>query len=233
MNENMGSNEERGVGHRWQSYNNTAPKTEDAEAANKQLLTGLLVTLVSVGMLLGGFLLSQLDRAGQAAWPTQAIARVSTLTPFLPTLTPRPSATRPGAETPPPPTLEEEPSITTMPEGETAVAATPERGLTVAATPEVALVIPVKLRLAPTQTSTPPLLCTRPPGWIIYTVRRGDTLATLAARAGTTTLDLMQANCLSTSALVAGQRIYLPAEFYARPTPKPTPCGPPSHWVVY
>ena len=75
--------------------------------------------------------------------------------------------------------------------------------------------------------------CQRPPGWIVYTVQRGDTLVSLAWRAGITTYALMQANCLKTAIIYSGQRIHLPPTFYSSPTPRPYPCGPPPGWVVY
>lgn len=233
MNEHIGSNAERRVRHRRRRSPYITFNRNAAASANRQLRLALLVTLVSVGTLLGSFLLSQLDRTGGPASPTQAIAQLPLLTPFLPTFTPLPSATRPGAETPLPTTPEEGMTVTAMLERETAVAATRERETAVAAAPGTAVATLVKLPMAPIQSPTPPLLCTRPPGWIIYTVRVGDTLATLAARAGVTTRDLMQANCLSTYALVSGQHIYLPASFYPSPTPEPEPCGPPWGWEVY
>jgi LysM repeat protein len=54
----------------------------------RQLLAGVGITLVSVGMLLGGFLLSRLDAVGVRLLPTP-IASPSP-TPFLPTFTPSP-----------------------------------------------------------------------------------------------------------------------------------------------
>jgi LysM repeat protein len=75
--------------------------------------------------------------------------------------------------------------------------------------------------------------CPRPPGWFSYTVQQGETLAGLAWRAGITTFALMRANCLSTPTVYPGQQIHLPPTFYASPTPRSYPCGPPLGWVVY
>jgi len=121
-------------------------------------------------------------------------------TPFLPTLTPTLQPTVP------PPTTEL-PSVT-----ETAVPAA---------------TAPFPTSLPATATATP---CSQPAGWVIYVVQRGDTLSSLARKTGTTTAALMQANCLSTSAIYAGQRLYLPSH----PSPTlPYRCGPPLDWIIY
>jgi LysM repeat protein len=171
-----------------------------------QLLGSLVITLISVGMLLGSFLLSQLDTVGVRPLPTQVGAGLfPSPTPFLPTIAPTPSPT-PSPMPPPSPA----PSVT-----QTTVSPT----LTPSASPVVA---------SPLVSS-----CSRPPGWIVYTVQQGDTLAGLAWRAGINKLALMQVNCLSTLTIYSGQQIYLPPTFYASPTPPPYTCGPPFGWVVY
>ncbi|MGD8968823.1 MAG: LysM peptidoglycan-binding domain-containing protein, partial [Anaerolineae bacterium] len=223
MNEHRGSRKEQGVRHPERNARSVGSRRNGSAAETKQLLAGLLVTLVSVGMLLGGFLLSQLDTDGGPPPPTQRIARGSTLTPFLPTFTPQSSPTTPGTEAGPTETPEGETAVTEMAEAETTVTEVPEGETATTAKPIV----------VPTQPPAPLPVCTRPPGWIAYTVKRGDTLARLAQQAGVTTLALMRANCLSTSTLVPGELIYLPAAFYARPTPEAYPCGPPWDWVVY
>ena len=169
-----------------------------------QLLGGLVVTLISVGMLLGGFLLSQLDTLGVRPPPIQEDAvLLPSPTLFLPTITPTPTLSPTASLSPPPPATE---------------TASPS-----APTPSVSPTLPSPLMPS----------CPRPPGWIVYIVQQGDTLAGLAWRAGVTKLVLMQANCLSTLTLYSGQQIYLPPTFYASPTPPPYVCGPPLGWVVY
>ncbi len=72
--------------------------------------------------------------------------------------------------------------------------------------------------------------CSYPAGWVVYVVQRGDTLSSLARQTGITTAALMQANCLSTSTIYAGQRLYLPSH----PSPTlPYRCGPPLDWIIY
>lgn len=79
-------------------------------AAIRQLLGSIVITFISVGMLLGSFLLSKLDTLGVRPPPTQAVAVLSP-TLFLPTTTPAPlptaspSSLPPATETAVPPTF--------------------------------------------------------------------------------------------------------------------------------
>jgi LysM repeat protein len=173
-----------------------------------QLIGGLVVTLVSLGLLLGAFLLSQAGVPAVPATPTAAGAAARpTATPFLPTLV-SPSPTSTPTSTPSSLPTEEIPSPTTP---------------TLSATPIATA--------APTQANRLLPSCPRPAGWSLYTVRRGDTLPALAWRSGMTTYALMQANCLSSQVISAGQRLYVPPTFYATATPKPYQCGPPLSWT--
>lgn len=82
---------------------------------------------------------------------------------------------------------------------------------------------------APQPTATPRPLpavrCTRPPSsWRVYAVRPGDTLSDLAIRHGTTVPAIMSANCLPSTVIYAGQRLYLPSRIvWWPPAPTPTP----------
>lgn len=60
--------------------------------------------------------------------------------------------------------------------------------------------------------TTPPqrIPCGPPNWWTRYTVQAGDTMFSLASSRGTTVFAVMNANCLSSSYLVAGKQIYLP-----------------------
>jgi LysM repeat protein len=83
----------------------------------------------------------------------------------------------------------------------------------------------------PSRTPTPtpfPCTITPPPGWVIYIVQWGDTLYTLAVRYQTSMVQLIRANCLTTTAIYAGQALYVPFVIpYFTPTPTlvfwPTP----------
>ena len=179
-----------------------------------QVLGSLAITFISVGLLLGSFLLSQLDASGVRPSPTSVAeilpspTLVASATP-----TPLPSPTR----TPSPP-----PTAT-----ETAHAAT-ETPLPVTETRAPPIPTP-----SPTLPSALIPSCSPPAGWIAYTVQRGETLYILAWRTGVTVLGLMEANCLSTQTIYAGQRIYLPPTAYASATPRPFVCGPPLGWVAW
>jgi LysM repeat protein len=178
---------------------------KDRLAGLGQLIGGLVVTLISVGMLLGAFLLSQLGVSSSLATSTPVgAASRPTATPFLPTLA-SPSTTFTPTPTPaPPPT-------------EAAISPTPS-----------ATAIPT---ITPTPSDHLMPICPQPVGWFIYTVRQGDTLPALAWRAGMTTYALMQANCLSSQIVSLGQRLYVPPTFYATATPRPYRCGPPLGWT--
>ena len=188
----------------------------------RQLLVPLAVTLLSVGAVVGGFLLARLETTHPSPTPTRAVAERPTATPFLPTLTPLPTETLQPTE----------PSPTRRPTVETA---TPEKSPTPTFTPP-ATSEPTRIPSpSPSAVLLPPptKVCSPPPGWVPYIVRPGDTLTKLARLSGTTTWTLVNGNCLSTTALYSGQRLYLPNVPYPSPTPMPTPCGPPVDWVRY
>ena len=71
--------------------------------------------------------------------------------------------------------------------------------------------------------------CISPPGWLLYTVKSGDTLDNLAVRYKIASAQISQANCLVKIDLVPGMVIYLPP----LPTRTPAPCGAPSNWIIY
>lgn len=72
-------------------------------------------------------------------------------------------------------------------------------------------------------TPTPaPRHCAPPMWWILVTVQRGDTLYSLAQRYGTTVEAIQRANCLTDDKILVGQRIFLPPTV-VRPTFTPTP----------
>jgi hypothetical protein len=56
-----------------------------------------------------------------------------------------------------------------------------------------------------------PAVCQSPPqNWVIYTVQRNDTLSSLGQRTGSSWQQIQTANCLASTTIFAGQRIYLP-----------------------
>ena len=83
----------------------------------------------------------------------------------------------------------------------------------------------------PTVTPTPACRPYTPRGWVRYTVRPGDTLSALAARGGVSVGRLMEANCLTSSKIIAGERISAPAGVFGgaparKPNPRPTAARP-------
>ncbi len=74
--------------------------------------------------------------------------------------------------------------------------------------------------------------CTPPQGWQPYAVRPGESLVSLAWRARTRVHVLVQANCLGSPELEAGDVIYLPPVAIASPTAARYVCGPPPHWRI-
>lgn len=61
-----------------------------------------------------------------------------------------------------------------------------------------------------------------PAGWVLYQVRSGDTLSSLAAQISISVDQLMQINCLDDARfIVAGQSIWLPFDIAPPPAPPP------------
>jgi LysM repeat protein len=75
------------------------------------------------------------------------------------------------------------------------------------------------------------IACGAPRGWVAYTVRRGDTLISLAARLGVTVPQLRSANCMGGSSFLrAGQQLfvpYIPAPLATRTPVRQPPTNPP------
>jgi LysM repeat protein len=90
-----------------------------------------------------------------------------------------------------------------------------------------------------TQTPEPPLptvpVCGPPAGWIFYTVKQGDNLYRISLAFGITQDQLMTANCLTTTRINVGQRLYVPNRPTITPavtlTPTPTNTPLPPIWT--
>ena len=82
-------------------------------------------------------------------------------------------------------------------------------------------------------------VCPPPSGWVVITVRAGDTLESLAQVNLINVQVLKEANCLVTNRLLPGVLLYVPGKPTepATATPLPmrtaTPCGPPRNWFSY
>jgi LysM repeat protein len=98
-----------------------------------------------------------------------------------------------------------------------------------APTPAVAVVTATSSPPSVGPTTITPLCDATPAGWVPYSVQAGDTLSELAARIEISQNRLLQANCLTSPELLAGQVLYLPSPA----TPTPCTLSPPSDWGVY
>ena len=200
----------------------------------QRVFTGILIAIVSIGLLLGVFSLS-LAEANSTATPTLTPTDTSTPTssptwePFTPTSTatrspdtPTPSSTWTPTQTlTPPPTSRYCPPpsgwiIYFVQTGESidSIAVRYQISssrlqnanclLTTDLIPGVVIYVP------PSHTQTP-LPCGAPGGWTIYYVQPGDTLYRLSQTYGTTVARLQSANCMGASTLLhTGQILYVP-----------------------
>jgi LysM repeat protein len=73
-----------------------------------------------------------------------------------------------------------------------------------------------------------PTSCGRPPGWVQYVVRSGDTLSSISEAYGITIAQLQSANCLSTTKIYTGQILWVPNVPTATPKPTDEPTDPPT-----
>jgi LysM repeat protein len=65
--------------------------------------------------------------------------------------------------------------------------------------------------------------CSKPEGWITYTIQSGDTLYALAARFGVSVQEIQQVNCMGSSTLLeVGKTIYLPQQPVTPGVPTPS-----------
>lgn len=81
--------------------------------------------------------------------------------------------------------------------------------------------------LTAVQTAIPTLTCAVPAGWVVYTVRAGDTLYGISQIFRVTLSQLENANCLTTTVIHVGQKLYVPyvptsTPVLATETPVPT-----------
>jgi LysM repeat protein len=77
-------------------------------------------------------------------------------------------------------------------------------------------------------------MCIPPNDWQLYTVQEGDTLQGLALRYGIPVYLLIQANCLTSQAVLPGQVVWVPpSNVTPTHTLIPMPCGPPFGWRQY
>ena len=203
----------------------------------RQVFWGIIIALVSIGLLVGIFILSMAE--GNLRVPTPTLP--PTLTLLLPlTLTQPPSPSQVDSRTPiaptltrtltPPPTNCPPPSgwepYTVRPgdtlEGLALLHEKTSVEISQANCLGSATLIPgLVVYLPPVATPTrTPASCGAPSSWIIYIVHQGDTLYHLGQLYGIPYMDIQRANCLTNSNIRTGQRLYVPP--WAPHTPTPT-----------
>jgi LysM repeat protein len=192
----------------------------------RQILWGLLIALVSSGIILGGLSLS-LAEGEPLPYPSP------TFPPFTPlagtTSTPVPPT---ATLTPPPP-----PTNCPPPAGWQAYLVQPgdtleglaERyrlsaeQLSQANCLMTTSLLPGSYLYVPPMPTRTPIPCGPPSGWIRYTILKGDTLYSLAQYYQVTVQQLQQANCMGGStSLYTGRQIYVPPKPTRTPSPTPT-----------
>jgi LysM repeat protein len=190
----------------------------------RPIVTGL-VAIVGIALtVLAAFVLAMGQLPVQVqppeASPVGEQAGPDTPTPTVEIGAPLPSPSGPppgGTDTP-----------TLMPPAELTATSTPS--------PTPALVPPTPTAIIIIVTTTP--TCRPPNGWLVYTVRSGETLDSIAARYRVNVSLLMEANCLSSPVVYPGQPLFVPPPVVVPTTVVPTtparpPCEPPQGWVRY
>jgi len=200
----------------------------------RQFLGGLLAAAVVIGVIAGGMLLSAGDRSiAVRPTPTPSATPAPSLTPSpFPTATARPRLDTPTAPGTPTFTSTPLPTITcnkaagwieyVVGAGEDLTAISNRFNIDILslvigncltdpilAAGQIVLVPPPPATASAIPTLAAPA-CGPPLTWVIYRVRRGDTLGTIARATGTTLSQLMLANCLSSDRIYVGQALFVP-----------------------
>lgn len=164
----------------------------------QQIIIGVVVLLVVVATLVIGFLLAQSDSTVRLSEQTGDVNFPT------PTLLPTPTYTPDAGATLTPTSAILEPGsptatsqlVTDTPEGPTAT------------TPP---------------TNTPVASCGPPANWVTYTVQSGENLFRIGLRYGQSVAQMMQANCLESDRVQAGQVLHVPPGVVNTPAPTSAP----------
>jgi len=202
----------------------------------RQFGMAILVGIISLGLVVGGFSLALSESFTQPlSTPTESLPTV----PVFLTATLSPAATLPPTDLPTLTNTPLPPPACIPPSGWMAVAVQP--GDTLAGMAVRYNTTPVQLSQAncllsetlvpgttlfvpPILVNNMPIPCGPPFGWTRYTVQPGDTLYRIATMYGTTVSLLQQANCLGNStAIRAGQLLWVPNVPPRTPIPSNTP----------
>jgi LysM repeat protein len=128
-----------------------------------------------------------------------------------------------GCREPQPP-QPQPPVVVTTPTAATAVAVLPDETVAAMLTAEALTAQPLATHTPlPSATPAPPS-CGPPDDWVLYVVRPGDTLFSLANRTDTTVADIKDANCMVNDIIYVGDELYLssvPPSPPSQPPPAP------------
>jgi len=201
----------------------------------RQILWGLLIALVSSGIILGGLSLSLAEGDMVASLPTTH--SLSPPSPTIPPFTPQVGTT--STPVPPTATLTPPPPPTNCPPPAGWQAYLVQPGDTLEGLAEryrlsteqlsqanclmTTSLLPGSYLYVPPMPTRTPIPCGPPSGWIRYTILKGDTLYSLAQYYQVTVQQLQQANCMGGStSLYTGRQIYVPPKPTRTPSPTPT-----------
>lgn len=185
----------------------------------------LFLSLLLLGLVLHGCRSAPTPTPARPSPTAQAVG-MATATP-LPFGQPTPTATFPPCGTPPAGWQ----TYLVQP-GDTLVRIAEQAGIDVTMLVRANCLTSADLAIGQRLYVPAPKPCDPPPaGWFAYIIQPGDTLFDLAMRAGVSVAEVQAVNCLRTTDLIAGERIYLPP----LPEPTPTPCvaAPPGSWTRY
>jgi LysM repeat protein len=205
----------------------------------RQIITGLLIALVSIGIILGGFSLSFAEGGLTGRAPTSPTVPPTNWIPFTPfpvTDTPLVIATEisltPTLTLTPPPTPANCPppfgwSAYLVQAGDTidslaSVYNTTTANIIQANCLMSTTLLPGSILYLPPAPTVTPIPCGPPPGWIqTYIVQPGDTLYRIGQLYNVTVQQLQIANCLRNTTIIhVGQKLYVPP--WAPKTATPT-----------
>ncbi|HFQ94000.1 MAG TPA: LysM peptidoglycan-binding domain-containing protein, partial [Anaerolineae bacterium] len=224
----------------------------DADNSENRSLTNLIIAVIVMFTVVIALLLAQLDSLNVAVRPSPQPVAQTTLQAI--TLTPLPIIILPSSTAAASPDAAV--SVTPTPPQSTAVAVVPDCPIPAGWQPYVVQpgdtlyslsirtgvsadtivqgncltmtsLTPGSVIYLPQTAPPPPPPCGPPAHWVRYTVQYGDTLYALAQRTGSTVYAIMQANCMSSATLYAGQTIYLRVYPAAPTMPPPMPSATP------
>ena len=202
----------------------------------RELILGLVTALASIVILAGSLVLAMAeDQTSVALNPIDTNTATTTPTPtttatplptqrpgeatYTPSVTPLPTNTPTNTSKAPSPTTCSHPSSwqpITVQQGDTLNNLADKHNTSVdelinANCLLVSQLLPGSTLYAPKLAPTPTYIsCGPPTGWVYYTVKSGDNLYRISLAHGVSVAQLQQANCLTSTNIRTGQRLYVP-----------------------